>query len=118
MKKMSIDYKKNNTMKSNVESIERNIKVHQKQGYIEEGYAEYLLSRLELIKPKGHKYEGFEKHRGTEIIDIISNKKYISLRDAERDTGISINEIQDNLNGKTELISKIYKFKKIEGEGK
>lgn len=121
MRKTNIS-KKGNTLNHNLNLIIENIKQNSQDikmydntlvpADITEMYAAYLISLLEELKDKSKKYSGIVEQKGTEIIDTFNNKKYNSIREAERKTDLSYGEILKAIQ-KHKGITKAYKFEVI-----
>ncbi len=108
MKIKEID-KKNHTLNYNLDILINNIK--QNSDEISQGYSEYLISRLELLKEKDNKGKGINKQKGYVIKDVINDKEYLSIRDAERETGIPFTRIKKSIDKEPILLA--YKFIKV-----
>lgn len=108
MKIKNVDVKKH-TLNYNLDVIINNIK--QNYDEISENYADYLISLLELLKTKDNKGIGINKQKGYAIKDIINNKEYLSIRDAERETGIPFTRIKKSIDKEPILLA--YKFIKV-----
>ena len=108
MKIKEVDVK-NHTLNYNLDVIINNIK--QNYDEISEGYSDYLISLLESLKTKDNKGIGINKQKGYAIKDIINNKEYLSIRDAERETGIPFARIKKSIDKKPILLA--YKFVKV-----
>ena len=74
MKIKKVDVK-NHTLNYNLDIIINNIK--QNYDEINENYADYLISLLELLKTKDNKGIGINKQKGYAIKDIINDKEYL-----------------------------------------
>lgn len=108
MKIKNVDVK-NHTLNYNLDVIINNIK--QNYDEINENYADYLISLLELLKTKDNKGIGINKQKGYAIKDIINDKEYLSIRDAERETGIPFTRIKKSIDKEPILLA--YKFIKV-----
>ena len=108
MKIKKVDVK-NHTLNYNLDIIINNIK--QNYDEINENYADYLISLLELLKTKDNKGIGINKQKGYAIKDIINDKEYLSIRDAERETGIPFTRIKKSIDKDPILLA--YKFIKV-----
>lgn len=108
MKIKKVDVK-NHTLNYNLDIIINNIK--QNYDEINENYADYLISLLELLKTKDNKGIGINKQKGYAIKDIINDKEYLSIRDAERETGIPFTRIKKSIDKEPILLA--YKFIKV-----
>lgn len=108
--KMDIDIK-NNTLNYNLDILINNI--IQNSDCIDDGYSQYLRSKLELLKDKSKKSSGLHKQKGIKIKDVFNDKEYISLREAERKTGLNIAEIKYSIEQNIGL-QKSYKFEVLE----
>jgi hypothetical protein len=71
MKKYDIDTK-NNTLNCNLDFLINNIK--QNNDEISEGYSQYLIARLEMLKDKKKKYSGINKQKGYMVKDVFNGK--------------------------------------------
>ena len=124
-KKMIIDTKYN-TLNFNLKILQENIMKHSQreiiyrgedvdvyEPYIDEGYAEYLVNQIELLKDKKKRYSGVINQKGKKIKDVFNDKEYISMREAERKTGLNIAEIKYSIDNNIGL-QKSYKFEEIE----
>lgn len=108
MKIKNVDVK-NHTLNYNLDVIINNIK--QNYDEISENYSDYLISLLELLKTKDNKGTGINKQKGYAIKDIINDKEYLSIRDAERETGIPFTKIKKSIDKEPILLA--YKFIKV-----
>lgn len=108
MKIKNVDVK-NHTLNYNLDVIINNIK--QNYDEINDNYADYLISLLELLKTKDNKGIGINKQKGYAIKDIINDKEYLSIRDAERETGIPFTRIKKSIDKEPILLA--YKFIKV-----
>ena len=114
MRKNKMDINpKSNTLNYNLDILINNI--HKNNDEISFGYAQYLISCLELLKDKSKKSSGLHKQKGIKIKDVFNNKEYISLREAERKTGINIAEIKYSIEHNIGL-QKSYKFEILENK--
>lgn len=112
MKKNKYDIDtKNNTLNYNLDFLINNIK--QNADEISEGYSQFLIARLEMLKDKKKKYSGINKQKGYMVKDVFNGKTYISMRDAERKTGINVASIANSIINNTG-IQKSYKFEYVE----
>lgn len=112
MKKYDIDIK-NNTMNYNLDILINNIKANIDEFVDREnGYAEYLIARLEMLKDKNKKYCGIKRQKGTKIKDVFNDKIYLSMREAQRKTGLNIAQIKYSMENNVGL-TKAFKFEEI-----
>lgn len=110
MKKVKYVDKKEHTLNYNLDILIENI--IQNSDEITDGYSQYLRYQLELLKDKDNKGKGINKQKGYPIKDIINDKEYLSIREAERETGIPFTKIKKSINKEPILMA--YKFIKMD----